>query len=117
MVVVGRYELADGHQVAGLTLHQVNELSTELDQLGVPHRGLTPLRPLVYDTHTQQEVLMTSIIIVVRVQLCLGVLVSVSAAQYPPTKNVRKAVFSSTYDTILIASRVSSSVFEKVLTR
>lgn len=52
MVVVGRYELADGHQVAGLTLHQVNELSTELDQLGVPHRGLTPLRPLVYDTQT-----------------------------------------------------------------
>lgn len=52
MVVVGRYELADGHQVAGLTLHQVNELSTELDQLGVPHRGLAPLRPLVYDTQT-----------------------------------------------------------------
>lgn len=115
MVVVGRYELADGHQVAGLTLHQVNELSTELDQLGVPHRGLTPLRPLVYDT--QQEVLMTSIIIVVRVQLCLGVLVSASAAQYPPTKNVRKAVFSSTYDTILIASRVSSTVLENGLMR
>jgi len=47
VVVVGWDELADGHDAEGTTLHQVDDLAAELDQLGVPHGALAALHPRV----------------------------------------------------------------------
>lgn len=45
VVVVGRDELAHGHDAGRLTLQQVDDLPAELDELRVPHRTLAALDP------------------------------------------------------------------------
>lgn len=45
VVVVGRDELAHGHDAGRLALQQVDDLPAELDELRVPHRTLAALDP------------------------------------------------------------------------
>lgn len=47
VMVVRRDEFSDGHQAAGLVFHQVNDISTKLDQLWIAYRALAALQPRV----------------------------------------------------------------------
>lgn len=52
VVVVGRDELAHGHDAGRLVLQHVDDLPAELDELRVPHRTLAALDPRLCRSRT-----------------------------------------------------------------